>query len=52
MVQTQMQRAAELFGVVDGVLEFIGTTMLPFDQQQYIENIKYLRSEFGREGFY
>ena len=51
MAQGQIERATELFGVVEGVLEFIRTSILPFDQQQYIENMKQLRSKLDEKTF-
>jgi non-specific serine/threonine protein kinase len=43
MAQAKYEHAAELFGLVERVLELIRTSILPFDQQQYMENTKRLR---------
>ena len=51
MARAQFERAAELFGVVERVLEFIRTSILPFDQQQYMENRKQLLTELDEKTF-
>jgi predicted ATPase/DNA-binding SARP family transcriptional activator len=51
MVQGERKRAAQLFGVVDTVLKLIGTSMNPFDQQQYEHNLSQLREQLEEVAF-
>jgi predicted ATPase len=51
MMQTDTKRAAEIFGVVDTLLEFIHTSFLPFDQQQYERNVGRLRAQLDQKTF-
>jgi hypothetical protein len=44
--QGKPELSARLFGVVEGVLEFIKTTLLPFDQQRYERKVRELREQF------
>ncbi len=51
MAQGDVARAAKLFGVVDAVLEFIRTSLLLFDQQQYERNVSQLRERLDEATF-
>ncbi len=45
MRRQQLTRAVKLLGVVDAILDFIRTPILPFDQEHYQRNVAALRAQ-------
>jgi len=49
--QGQIENAAQLFGVVEAILEFTHIPLLPFDQQQYEHNLSQLHNQLDEKRF-
>lgn len=48
-IQGQTERAAQLSGIVEAMLEFSHIPLLPFDQQQYERNVSWLHRQFDEK---
>ncbi len=51
MAQAQINRATQLFGAVETILEFIRTPLLPFDQKHYHGDVATLHAQMDETAF-